>query len=234
MPTGIYNHYKIKGNQNAKGNPPNKTSFKRGQTPWNKEKKMPKEFGDKIRERNLKNPIRYWLGRKRPEMVGEKNWNWRDGVSYDDKKYRKQYRQSITYKKYHREYNKNKIEKIREYHRDRMREQRKNPRFRLDRNMSIAIWESLKGRKNRKSWQKLSGYTLKDLIKHLENQFDDKMSWENYGSYWWIDHIRPRSLFNYIYPEDKEFKECWALGNLQPLEAIENIKKSNNYEEIKT
>jgi hypothetical protein len=26
---------------------------------------------------------------------------------------------------------------------------------------------------------------------------------------------------------DENFKKCWALDNLQPLEAIANIKKSN-------
>ena len=53
------------------------------------------------------------------------------------------------------------------------------------------------------------------------------MTWDNYGSYWWIDHIKPRSLFKYEKPEDKEFKECWALKNLQPMEKIANIKKGN-------
>ncbi len=53
------------------------------------------------------------------------------------------------------------------------------------------------------------------------------MSWENYGSYWWLDHIKPRSSFNYESPDDKELKECWALENLQPLEKIANIRKGN-------
>ena len=28
---------------------------------------------------------------------------------------------------------------------------------------------------------------------------------------------------------EEEFKKCWALDNLQPLEAVENIRKSNHY-----
>ena len=27
----------------------------------------------------------------------------------------------------------------------------------------------------------------------LEKQFDDKMSWDNHGTYWEIDHIKPLS-----------------------------------------
>ena len=73
-------------------------------------------------------------------------------------------------------------------------------------------------------------------MEHLESKFEPWMNWGNYGAYeeerlkWHIDHIRPKSLFIFISPEDKEFKECWALENLQPLEAIKNIQKSNNYQ----
>jgi hypothetical protein len=121
-----------------------------------------------------------------------------------------------------------KQEKCRQKCRNKRRQN--NPRFKLDTNMATAISLSLKGKKAGRSWQNLVGYTIKDLVLHLEKQFDDKMTWENYGSYWWIDHIKPRSLFNYETPEDPEFKECWVLENLQPLEKIANIKKSNYYE----
>ena len=96
--------------------------------------------------------------------------------------------------------------------------------------MATALYRALKSKKSGRKWELLVGYTVNDLIKHLESKFDDKMSWDNYGSYWEVDHIKPRSLFNYICPEDKEFKECWELSNLQPLEAIENMKKGNKYE----
>ena len=104
---------------------------------------------------------------------------------------------------------------------------REDPKFRLDLNMRSLIRQSLKGKKAGRGWEKLVGYTLEDLVKHLEKQFDDKMSWENYGSYWHIDHIKPRSLFKYTSPDDPEFKECWSLKNLQPLEKTANLKKRN-------
>lgn len=55
------------------------------------------------------------------------------------------------------------------------------------------------------------------------------MNWDNYGSYWHIDHIKPISLFKYETAEDPEFKKCWALDNLQPLEKIANLKKGNKF-----
>ncbi|MFW5903050.1 MAG: HNH endonuclease signature motif containing protein, partial [archaeon] len=63
----------------------------------------------------------------------------------------------------------------------------------------------------------LVGYTFNELKEHLENQFTDKMNWGNYGDYWEIDHIKPKSSFDFEKPEDQEFKDCWSLDNLQPL-----------------
>lgn len=55
------------------------------------------------------------------------------------------------------------------------------------------------------------------------------MNWNNYGSYWWIDHKKPIAAFNYTIPEDQTFKDCWSLANLQPLEKIKNMKKGSNF-----
>jgi len=106
---------------------------------------------------------------------------------------------------------------------------RENPKFRLDQNMANLIGRSLRGKKAGKRWEFLVDYTLNDLMEHLEGQFDIKMNWDNYGNYWHIDHIKPRSIFKYTFSEDKEFKECWALKNLQPLEKIANLRKSNTF-----
>lgn len=102
------------------------------------------------------------------------------------------------------------------------------PKKHLDINISNSIRKALKGNKKRNSWEKLVGYTLDDLFNHLKNQFVGDMSWDNYGS-WHIDHVKPKSLFEYKTAEDMEFKKCWALSNLQPLWAGDNIRKSNKY-----
>lgn len=103
----------------------------------------------------------------------------------------------------------------------------------MDQNVSTLIWQSLKKNqtsKGNRSWEVLVGYTAQDLITHLESKFDSHMTWENYGSYWHIDHIKPKSWFAYSSPEDPQFKECWSLANLQPLEAKQNLRKNNKYE----
>jgi hypothetical protein len=97
---------------------------------------------------------------------------------------------------------------------------------RLDRRMSNYIRMSLNGTKGFRSWESLVGYTLKDLIKHLERRFKIGMTWENYGK-WHIDHVIPQSAFHYTTPDDIDFKRCWSLSNLQPLWANENVAKSD-------
>lgn len=106
---------------------------------------------------------------------------------------------------------------------------KESPKFRLDQNIAAYIRQSLKGKKAGIRREFLLNYTLEDLMKQLESQFDDKMSWENYGNYWEADHIKPKSLFKYSSPEDLEFKECWALKNLQPLEKSANLRKGKSF-----
>lgn len=89
-----------------------------------------------------------------------------------------------------------------------------------------------KGTKNNRSWEKLVNYTPDELMKHLESKFSDGMGWHN-RSEWHIDHIRPISSFEFSTPEDIGFKECWALENLQPLWAKENIAKRDKWDGIK-
>jgi len=131
-------------------------------------------------------------------------------------------------KKYHEEYRKNNKYKILEINKIYKRKLRKeSPGFRLSNNCSRVINIALNGSKDKYSIWKFLPYTIRDLQNHLESKFDLNMNWENYGSYWHLDHIVPHSHFKYISMIDSNFIECWSLNNLQPLEAITNIKKSN-------
>ncbi len=118
------------------------------------------------------------------------------------------------------------IEKVRESARLYQKTQRKDPFKRLSKNISKAIWQSLKNKKNSNSWKRFVDYDLNTLIIYLENRFTPEMTWDNYGSYWHLDHIKPLSWFNL----ELEFKEAWSLKNLQPLEASKNLSKNNRYE----
>ena len=60
------------------------------------------------------------------------------------------------------------------------------------------------------------------LKEHLEKQFTNGMCWEN-RSKWHIDHIIPLSSAK---TEDELYNLC-HYTNLQPLWAVDNLKKSN-------
>ena len=121
-------------------------------------------------------------------------------------------------------------EKRREYHKLLRRKLRKNPINRLKNNVSRQVSHGIKRSSASKHGQPVFDaleYSPEQLKEHLEKQFDDNMNWENYGSYWHIDHIIPHSSFSYSSTEDEQFKKCWSLDNLRPLEAIENIRKGD-------
>ncbi len=56
------------------------------------------------------------------------------------------------------------------------------------------------------------------------------MNWDNFGSYWHIDHIRPLASYSIKDEKDPNLVKAWGLNNLQPLEASENISKNSFYE----
>lgn len=52
------------------------------------------------------------------------------------------------------------------------------------------------------------------------------MNWSNYGrTGWHIDHIIPIASFDFSKKENIE--KCFHYSNLQPLWAVDNIRKSN-------
>lgn len=103
-------------------------------------------------------------------------------------------------------------------------EKRKDPHYRLHSAVSRAMRSALKVQKAGRAWETLVGYSLADLVRHLERQFASGMLWANYGS-WHVDHIVPRVAFTYSTPSDPDFRACWALSNLRPLWAADNISK---------
>jgi hypothetical protein len=66
------------------------------------------------------------------------------------------------------------------------------------------------------------GCSWPDLVKHIEAQWYDGMSWTNYGS-WHIDHIVPISSVD-LNDRDAALRVL-NFKNLQPLWAHENVKK---------
>ncbi|UYE95733.1 hypothetical protein HAAEEKHM_00013 [Sinorhizobium phage AP-16-3] len=102
---------------------------------------------------------------------------------------------------------------------------RSTPKGHLEWTMRTAVRRALGGNeKAKRRTFDLLGYTVDDLKRHLEAQFTRGMSWENYGE-WHIDHILPLAIHEYESAECPDFKRAWALTNLQPLWAKDNMSK---------
>lgn len=99
---------------------------------------------------------------------------------------------------------------------------------RLHHSVAVLLRRQLLTGKQGKRTFEILGYSIGALKNHLETQFTEGMAWKNYGR-WHIDHVKPRVLFSIASIEDLALRECWALSNLQPLWAKDNLSKGAKY-----
>jgi len=90
--------------------------------------------------------------------------------------------------------------------------------------ISSSMYKSLKRNKNNYSWEKIVGYTLDDLKKHLEENFEENMNWDNYGKYWVVEKIIPISFYS-----NNEIDKCFSLRNIKP-EIKEKVLRKKIYD----
>jgi len=100
---------------------------------------------------------------------------------------------------------------------------KENPIFRLKENIRTRINLSLKGKNKGISTAKLLGCSIDDYKLYLERQFDNNMTWENYGTYWEIDHIQ--ELYKFDLTDKIQQKQAFHFTNTQPLSIQENRRK---------
>lgn len=143
---------------------------------------------------------------------------------------------SRQYKEEHPEQHKQYMKEYTEIHHDRLLDYKNgynrnkyatDTKHRLRVCFGANLYNSIKKLKAGRKWEDIVGYTLEQLMWHLESKFDDNMSWDNYGSYWHVDHIVGVANFNYNSYDDEAFKKCWSLANLQPLYGPDNMAKGD-------
>ena len=143
----------------------------------------------------------------------------------------------------------------REYCREADRNRYKNnPFYKLMKLCRKSVNKMLKSQglsKNGQSSKYYFPFIQEELIIHIEKQFSlpenlDKngkvwMTWNNQGKYnpktwddndsstwkWNLDHLIPQSKLPYTSMDDENFRLCWALSNLRPYSAKQNILDGN-------
>ena len=120
---------------------------------------------------------------------------------------------------------KNYIENNKQKRRDyRLYKRQTDALFKIKHNLRNRLYKSLKRIKENKntSTTNFLGANYKEVKTHIEKQFKEDMTWDNYGQ-WHIDHIIPLSSAN----TKEELIKLFNYKNTQPLWASENMKKGS-------
>lgn len=151
---------------------------------------------------------REWHRKNRGRAL-ERMRNWR--------KENHSYRQE--YKKIYRSLNK---EKTKETYKNWLQN---NPVAKISKSCRNRISEIIKNKNLQKTkhFNEYIGCSASALSEHIQNQFKEGMSWENYGE-WHVDHIVPLSAAS---TEEQVYK-LNHYTNLAPVWAHENISKNNS------
>ncbi len=104
--------------------------------------------------------------------------------------------------------------------------------YKLRKSLAKRIRNELKGiSKKDDATEKLIGCSIVDFKKYIESKFRNGMTWQNWNLYGWhIDHKKPLSWFDLS--KESERIKAFHYTNMQPLWAIDNLKKKNFYESV--
>jgi hypothetical protein len=107
-----------------------------------------------------------------------------------------------------------------------------DPAYRLVQNLRRRVRSALKGIGAKSdTTMNLIGCTGEELKAHIESQFKEGMTWDDYGVHGFhIDHIKPCASFDLTDPEQQ--KECFHYTNLQPLWAKDNLSKGDKTDHL--
>ena len=163
----------------------------------------------------------------------------KEHVKLRDKKYREKNKEHLEKKRI--EYVEKNKEKLLTY----WRERRKKPevkardnatkristkkRFARDPNARLAnlirsrIQKALVNCYKSSSSIELLGCSIDECRRYLESKFIEGMNWDTIH----IDHVKPCASFDLTKPEEQA--KCFHYTNLQPLLAIDNLKKGAKY-----
>ena len=172
--------------------------------------KYDKQYRDKNEEKIKKLSKKYRDANK--EEIAKRHKKWYDQNKEKVAKYIKQYydRNKEKILKQRKEYRKNKL--------------KNDINFKILHNLRRRINNALKGNTKSLNTMILIECEIDYLMFHIQKQFTKSMSWDNYGL-WHIDHKLPCASFDLSKPSEQ--RKCFNYRNLQPLWAIDNLKKSN-------
>jgi len=101
----------------------------------------------------------------------------------------------------------------------------KNINYKIIHALRNRLRQALKTNVKCDNTKKLVGCSIEFLKNYLEKQFNNSMTWDNYGRKGWhIDHIKPCASFDLSQVDDQ--RKCFHYTNLQPLWWLDNCIKN--------
>lgn len=157
-----------------------------------------------------------------------KNKSMKDGLNPAckdcNRAYHKKYSKTPEQRKKNRERQKEWWNSNRERGNKRQKKYRKNnDLFKISNALRSRVKYALIGCVKSEKTFGLLGCSPKEWKKHLEDQFSPEMNWNNYGTYWEVDHIVPVGMFDLT--DLNQQKKAFHYTNTQPLEWKKNRQK---------
>jgi len=186
------------------------------------------------REANKDKTKQYYEDNK--ERIKQQREPNKEKIKQRMKQYREDNREKL--KQQMKQYKEDNREKLKQYREDKRHYCEHNtpkhqckicdPQGHLRHIVSSRIRHALKSDKTERSIEYL-GCTIAEFKAHIESQFKENMTWENFGD-WQIDHIVPiKYKKNGQNPTLEDVIERLHWKNTQPMWAKDNIAKGNRF-----
>lgn len=174
-----------------------------------------------ILEANKERHKAYYESNKESIRAKHREWHHKNKESVTARKRKRREEDPEKFKAKGKDYRLKHKEVIRAYN----KEYYQRTHVRIRQACRARVREALRN-KSKKAFgtEELLGCSIDELKTHLESQFTEGMTWENYGE-WHIDHIRPCASFNLTDPAEQ--KICFHYSNIQPLWASDNLSKGD-------
>lgn len=100
------------------------------------------------------------------------------------------------------------------------RRMRESLNYRISQRLTSRLRDALCGRLKAGSAVRDLGCSIGEFRLYIENQFDEGMTWDNYGEVWELDHVMPLNQFDLT--DRVELLEACNWLNIRPLTVHEN------------
>lgn len=104
----------------------------------------------------------------------------------------------------------------------------KDPEFKLKKALRARLKKAIKGNYKTGSAVRDAGASMDFVRNYIESKFYGEMTWENWGPYWQLDHIKSLATFDLM--DREQFLKAVHYTNLQPLTVEDHRKKTNQQE----